>query len=187
MSIYQINDLFSETELDTLNKIIENSKETKTKDDEILGRTLLIELDIPNDIKEKIAKKCSDLLSVDLTFTSAIYAEYSNLYGNPNLPPHFDGDSNNLVVDYQLKANTSWDLGIDLKCYPLQDNSALIFNANECIHWRPHKSFKDGEYVKMMFFRVYDEKNIPDNSHLNYSLNDDIFKEVRNFRDSLIS
>jgi hypothetical protein len=185
MSIFELNDIFLDTEIEDLKQIIDVAKKTNTEDSSSLGRMFILKLDIPEDIKEKITKICSNLLGIDLNFTHAAYAEYSNLYGHPNLPPHFDADENILVVDYQLEANTSWDLGINLKSYPLKDNSALIFNANEHMHWRPHKTFKDNEYVKMIFFRCYDPKNYVDNSHLNYLQESDIFKEARKFRDSI--
>jgi hypothetical protein len=183
MSISYIENLFSDTELANIKQIIDECK--TSKDDTLLGRNLILEINFPEKIKEKITKICSDILDTEVFFTHGAYAEYSNVYGSPNLPPHFDGDTNILVVDYQLDANTSWDLGIDLKPYPLKDNSALIFNANEHIHWRPHKKFKDGEYVKMLFFRVCDLKNPVDNSHLNYMQDHKIFEEARKLRDSL--
>jgi hypothetical protein len=185
MNIFKLNDIFSKEEIEKFNEIINSHKDIDINPDKALGRTLLLYFDLPQDTKEKITKICSDLLGIDLTFTHVGYAEYNNLYGNPNLPPHFDGDNNILVVDYQLESNTSWNLGVDLQSYDLQDNSALIFNANEHIHWRPHKIFKDGEYIKMLFFRFYDAKNKSDYSHKNYMPTDDIFKEVRELRDSI--
>jgi hypothetical protein len=183
MSISYIENLFSETELANINQMIDDSK--MNVDDERLGRTLILELNFPENIRQKITKICGDILGTEVFFTHGAYAEYSNVYGNPNLPPHFDGDNNILFVDYQLESNTSWDLGIDVKSYPLQDNSALIFDTNKHVHWRPRKNFKDGEYVKMLFFRVCDLKNPVDNSHLNYSQDHHIFEEARKFRDSL--
>lgn len=69
----------------------------------------------------------------------------------------------------------------------MENNSAVIFQPNVNIHWRPHKKFKENEYVKMVFFRVsiIDEESIVDNSHLRYSLDDKVYKEVNDFRDSL--
>jgi hypothetical protein len=183
MSISYIENLFSDIELININNIINNSK--ANKDDTQLGRKLISELNFSENIRQKIAKICGDILGTEVSLANSTYAEYNNIYGNPNLPPHFDGDNNILVVDYQLESNTSWDLGVDVKSYPLQDNSALIFNTNKHIHWRPHKNFKDGEYIKMLFFRVHDPKNPVDNSHLNYSQNHKIFEEAIKFRDSL--
>jgi len=185
MNIFQIDNLFSDIELKIINDSINSLKKTDNENDSSLGRTFVLKLDVPDSIKEKINKVCSDFLGIDLVFTHVAYAEYNNLHGNPNLPPHYDNDGNVLVVDYQLKANTSWNLGVNLKSYPLQDNSALIFNANQHVHWRPHKIFKDDEYVKMLFFRVHDPKNninhfYPDNNENNESI-----KEARRFRDSL--
>jgi hypothetical protein len=85
----------------------------------------------------------------------------------------------------QLEANTSWDLGLNTTTYTLEDNSALVFNANTEIHWRVKKDFKPGEYVRMMFVRFYNEENPSDYSHLNLTQTHDIFKDARELRDSL--
>lgn len=185
MNIFHIDDLFSDEEVKSLNQSIDYCKQNNTKEDLVLGRSLVIDLKIMDNIKEKITKICSELKGIDLSFTHAAYAEYSNIHGNPNLPPHFDGDISAIAIHYQLESNTSWDLGVDLQSYKMKDNSGLIFDANEYIHWRPHKNFKDDEYVKMIFFRFYDPKNIPDNSHLRYLNDNEIFDEVKKVRDSL--
>lgn len=198
MNITKINNFFSDSELKDINRLISetvdfnatyNDYETDPSGIENtihkgLSR-LQATIDIPNEINSRLTKMCSDLLGFQVQSNGILYVRYSNLYGNPNLPPHFDGDTNNLVVDYQLDSNTSWDLGVDLKTYPLENNSALLFNANEHIHWRPHKSFNDGEYIDMIFFRFFNLNNRSNYEHLRYSIHDDIFKKVREFRDSL--
>lgn len=187
MTIHKVNDLFLKEDLDDINSSIESymQKENNIKLDSILGRILFFQFKVSENIENKITKFCSDLLGVELKCAHAVYTEYNNLYGKPNLPPHFDGDTNILVVDYQLKSNTSWDLGIDEQSYPLQDNSALIFNANEHVHWRPHKTFQNGEYIKMLFFRFYNPKVESNYSHLILSQDHEFFKKAIDFRNSL--
>jgi hypothetical protein len=198
MNITKINNFFSDIELKNINSSINetidfnatyNDYETSqhSLDPNIhkgLSR-LQATINIPNEISDRLTKMSSDLLGFQVQLSSISYVRYSNLYGDPGLPPHFDGDTNDLVIDYQLDSNTSWDLGVDLKTYPLENNSALLFNANEHIHWRPHKSFNEGEYIDMIFFRFYNLNNKSNYKHLKYSQNDDIFKEARDFRNSL--
>jgi hypothetical protein len=155
--------------------------------DKVLGRTqVYFNLkDIPNQIIEKMTQTVNSLSDQPLVIDHITYVEYSSEYGESNLPPHFDGDRNNLVVDYQLKSNISWDLGINTELYPLEDNSALIFNANTNIHWRPYKRFQDGEYIRMIFFRFYDPVNRPDYSYLPKYLDHEVFRDANMVRDSL--
>lgn len=180
--INYIENLFSAAELEEINTSIYNSK--KIKGDPVLGR-LKIMVDVSSNFRENIEYKASHLIKRDMLLSKIMYVEYSNRSGQPNLPPHFDGDTNSLVFDYQLESNTSWDLGVDTKTYSLIDNSALIFNPNEHIHWRPHRGFKDGEYIKMLFFRFYNKHNEVDYTHKNYRPNHPIFKDVRDYRESL--
>jgi hypothetical protein len=87
----------------------------------------------------------------------------------------------------QLESNTSWDLGLNLKTYSIEDNQALVFNANTEAHWRVHKDFQEGEYVRMMFVRFQNAEKPSDYSHLTkYWPTDEIFKDIRELRDSLI-
>ena len=134
---------------------------------------------------KKYAKIVNEMSNKEIHMTSFSFAEYGSKYGEPNLPPHFDGDSNDIVVDFQLSSNISWDLGINTELYSLEDNSALIFNANTNVHWRPHRKFEDGEYIKMLFFRFGSHENPSDYSEQRYSMDHNIFKEAREFRDSI--
>lgn len=127
----------------------------------------------------------NSFVDFDLSLNGATYVEYSSRYGTPNLPPHFDGDGTDLIINYQLKSNTSWDIGLNTDVYKMQDNSALIFNPNESIHWRTKKIFSPGESVKMIFFRFSNSKGTKDNSHLRYTLDHKVFKDANIFRDSL--
>lgn len=202
MTVSKLNNIFSDDELRVIYKIINETVVPRNEDGsyidyrksgngtglcEELGRIQLTGLRFPEELNNKILKIINDLSDVTLHMHHIIYAEYSNKYGVPQLPAHFDHDTNDMVFDYQLEANTSWDLGVDLKNYELEDNSALIFNANKHIHWRPEKTFKDGEYVRMLFIRFFNPVSPSDYSNLDYVINHDIFKEVNAFRDTLKS
>lgn len=200
MSAIKIKDVFSEDELNTFNKIITDIK-MKTLDSEeylsvndsacdidtTLGRLSIGDISkyFPNNIKDRLNEIASNFLGSTTAFNSAGYALYSNKYGSPNLPPHFDGDTNDVIINFQLSSNTSWDLGLGLETYPLEDNSAVVFNGNTNIHWRPHKTFKYGEYVGMIFFRFYNEEKRTNYSYLPMNQTDNVFKEVVQFRNSL--
>jgi hypothetical protein len=198
MSIKKVNNLFSEEELLYFYKIIDNIKNTVNKDaacvyddksgfsiSKDLGRLQFTMKRIEEGIVKKLIEIANSFSHSSLDYSSGVYVKYSSEYGFPNLPPHFDGDANDLIINYQISSNTSWDIGIDLETHVMEDNSALVFNPNKNIHWRPHKVFAEGEYVRMIFFRFQDVANVLDNSHLKYSSNHEIFKNVNEFRDSL--
>ena len=178
MSITRINNIFSKKEIDHIKKII---SESPTIIDNELGRIQVRDLEsllLPETI-EKLKE-----IGKPLEMGSAMSVEYSLLYGNPELNPHFDGDTNDLIVSIQLESNTVWDIGLNLETYKLEDNCALIFNANKEIHWRVLKHFKEGEYVRMMFVRFLNPENLSDYSHLAIP-NNPMLDETYRFRDSL--
>ena len=183
--INYVENLFSAEELEVLYNCI--NKPEAVEEDPDLGRSKIHLSTTPEylNIIKRLEDIASFLLKKDMMHSHTGCVEYSNKSGQPNLPPHFDGDRNNLVFDYQLESNTTWDLGLGTKLYPLKDNSAIIFNANEYVHWRPHKNFKDGEYIKMLFFRFYNKHNTPDYTHLAYKQDHPIFKDARELRESL--
>jgi hypothetical protein len=138
----------------------------------------------PN-IVNQVTKIAKELSNKELQMSHAVAVEYSLLYGTPNLPVHYDYDTNDLIINFQLSSNTKWDIGVDTEIYELEDNSAVVFNGNEHTHWRPYKTFKDNEFIKLIFFRFVDPNNPSDYSHLDYVINHEIFAEINAFRDSL--
>jgi hypothetical protein len=184
MSITLIENIFSDEDMDHILKTVSN---VDFQIDNNLSRVRAIPA-IKSMLPLKIIEKFNDIANQlgypPLNMSSITYVEYSNLYGKPNLPPHFDGDDNELIINMQIDANTVWPLGLNLDVYELKNNSALIFNPNKEIHWRTHKEFKDGEYVNMMFIRFVNYETKSDYSHLKLSQNDPIFDDVRAFRDS---
>lgn len=153
--------------------------------DYVLGRLQLhIDYLIKN-IYLKLNDSVNAIFNKEYIYDHSLVAEYSNAYGKPNLPPHYDGDSNHLIVNYQLSSNSSWDIAVGMNLFEMEDNSAILFNGNENIHWRPHKVFKDGEYVTMIFFRFKDPLNNCDYSHLRYMQDHMVFSEINKYRNSL--
>jgi hypothetical protein len=182
----KINNVFSKEDIDILHKFFENSKDNSLQ--EIYGRMRYFG---PHDgglsweIQTKLTKKVNDLLGTSFVGELSLCVDYSNKYGIPDLPPHFDGDTTEIIVDYQLDSNTTWELGINKEVVSLENNSALVFNPNTNAHWRPRKSFNEGEYVRMVFFRFRNLEKITDYSHLRLSQDDPIYAEARAARDSL--
>ncbi len=190
-NLTHIRNLFTPEEVSQIRSALANpSNSTYTY--EQLGRLHIEGLELPTPIIDKIRAfihlntsnpKLEPLLP-------PLYVKYSAEYGTPHLPPHYDRDTNSLIVDYQLGSSAEnknvsvWPLGSDLTVTSIKDNEALIFNPNETIHWRPIKDFQPGEYVEMIFFRFYDKENLPDYSHLPDHPDDEVFREVRSLRES---
>ena len=200
MNVYKINDLFSSAELNILYAFI-NSIVIPIKDDgtyiydtdngwedctisKYLGR-IQTSSEVPKEVCDKLSSIAKSISLKELKSSGMTYVEYNKKYGTPNLPPHLDGDGKDLIINYQISSNTSWDIGVDLGTHIMEDNSALVFNGNKNVHWRPHKVFAEGDYVRMIFFRFQDVDNIVDNSHLRYSSDHEIYDEVNKLRDSL--
>lgn len=187
-NVYKISDFLSEEDLATIEFIMSDeeswSLRTEKKEDPDLGR-IMYALYLPNDLKARIKQKVEQVIGRALPGDNGMFVDYSSKYGQPNLPPHFDGDYNAVIVDYQYKSNTTWGLGVGTEVFELRDNEALIFNPNEYPHWRPHKTFQDGEFVTMAFFR-FPEDGV-DYSSKRYSQDHEIFDEARKVRDSLKS
>jgi len=180
MSITKINNLFSQEELDYIDSLVLDNPTNDINLGRLQGGLPGLSLDISNRLTD-IARSISGL---PLHMSHTMVVEYSNLYGKPNLPPHFDGDTNDLIINIQLKSNTVWDMGLNTEVYSLNDNSALVFNANKEVHWRTHKDFKDGEYVRMMFVRFHNPENKSDYSYQRLSQDHPIFKDAVTLRDS---
>jgi len=202
MSINKISNIFTPEQIEYLHKIIDSTEIPLDENGEYisyisegigickeLGRLQLggIGHKLTDDIVYRLREIVTEITDIKLNMSHAVCVVYSRKYGKPNLPPHRDGDTNDLIINFQLEANTSWDLGLNFKTYSLEDNSALIFNGNTEIHWRVHKDFQDGEFVKMIFIRFHKLEGISDYSHLNISQSDHIFHPYREFRDSLKS
>lgn len=200
MNVKKLSNIFTPEEIEILNSKldysliprVDNSNYASYKNNsqgigvhEELGRLQFGGLeDLPESIIDKINNIAKDSSDIKLSLSHAMAVEYGCAYGLPNLPVHYDHDNNDLIINFQLSSNTRWDIGIDLEVYELEDNSAVVFNANEYTHWRPHKTFKDGEFIKMIFFRFMFSENPSNYADLNYNIGDEVFAKINKFRDS---
>ncbi len=177
----KVADFLLPSEIAIINDVI--SKSRVLLEDDNFGR-IIYDVTFPSEVTDRIQADVEKLLGKKLRPISASYVEYRSEYGQPNLPPHFDGDNNDLIIDYQLKSNTSWGLGVDGDLYEMNDNDAIMFNPNEYPHWRPYKTFQEGEYVGMIFFRFVDFswKEV-DYSHKRLSQEDSAFDVARAARE----
>lgn len=162
---FKINNVFSDQELNLLAISIQNAP--KYHDLEY-GRELGKTLSNIGIVQNKVSSIANAMFETELVLSSIMSCTYSNKFGTPNLPPHFDNAEHGHIINFQLDSNTSWEIGLNLDLYPMEDNSALLFNANVLAHWRPHKKFNDNEYVTMIFFRFMEtNKNSSSMVHAN--------------------
>jgi hypothetical protein len=126
-----------------------NSTEDKYIIKNLNGRMMLAHLPIPPDIFKKI----KDFVGLEYVELGCVYAEYDpKHHGNPSLNMHYDRFKDNLCFDYQLDSNTVWPIKIEDKEFILNNNEGITFMTKSQYHGRPEKIFKNGEYVKMLFF-----------------------------------
>lgn len=189
-NVYRVKNFLLPEELEMIHYLLTDEEEwtsrTEKKKDPVLGR-IMYAVYLPDSILDAIRIRVEHLVGKALPPMSCMFVDYDNQYGQPNLPPHYDGDTNALIIDYQYKSNTTWGLGVDKEVFEMEDNEAIIFNPNEYPHWRPHKTFKDGEFVTMIFFRFPDSTGEVDYSHMRFSQDDPIFDNIRKIRDADIS
>ena len=136
---------------------------------------------------KKIEDFASDFVGEEVKMTHNSYLSYnrnhapdtlqsrggeSNLDTSPKLPPHFDSDNyfTKLTIDYQLDANISWPIVIDvsgeLYSFDLEYGDLLLFWGAGTIHWRDPILLKEGDNCEVWtaHFAVqkdFDELNIP--------------------------
>jgi hypothetical protein len=180
-NVYEVPNFLLPEELEMIERNIKDKE--IDKEDVALGRILYRVPDL-YEMNNAIQKRVARLVGKELNSIGGVFAEYNSKYGQPNLPPHFDGDNNSLIIDYQYKSNTSWGLGVDTTIFEMEDNKAIIFNPNEYPHWRPRKVFADGEFIIMIFFRFPDRSGKTDYSHMRMNQEDEIFADVRKIRDA---
>lgn len=181
--------LFTPEELAAINHALDTLPDRDVYAYRELGRVHLENGMLPPEIELKLNKLIKELFpDLELeVMNPPLCVEYSNKYGVPKLRPHYDGDFTDYIIDFQLSSspNTSWPLGIDMNLYTLEDNSAVLFHPNRNVHWRPRKTFKDDEYIRVMFFRFIQHPH-SDFFHLSQlDPSSPIFDEVNAFRDSL--
>ena len=121
------------------------------------GRQDIPQIKLPTSITSKIQELINQKFDDGKYFVNhneILVSTYSNKYGTPTLQKHKDGGNSSYLVDYQLDSNTSWDITVDGKDYPVRNNEAVVFNAVEFEHARPVKKFLDNEFITMIYFRL---------------------------------
>jgi hypothetical protein len=108
---------------------------------------------------DKIVKICEEVSGVSgLVLEAYQFSRYEKFtkpdgsISSPRLIPHYDSfPEPRFTFDYQISSNTSWPLVVEGTEMILADNQALTFSGTHQIHWRPEKTFKDGEFIDMIF------------------------------------
>jgi hypothetical protein len=180
---YRFDNVFSDNELKTIDSIISNLSESHHRVQTEHGRLCIEEFRLPGPIIKRVTDLVHSVASDSLqTNPSPLFVEYNAKYGTPNLTPHMDGDTNDLIFDFQFKSNTTWGLGFNKDVHELADNSALAFNPNSNIHWRPIKTFNDDEFVQMIFFRFVNLDGSLQPTRVQYSRDNPIYDEIKALR-----
>ena len=98
----KLNDIFTDEELDLLEQALSNAEDRRVHDGMApLGRLEVNRFGTPTVIKDKILEAVEEFAGTKMILRSASCVVYSNEYGQPNLPPPFDGDKVDLIVDFQ--------------------------------------------------------------------------------------
>jgi len=154
MNPVKVENVLSEEEINYIEDIIESNSDLISLQPET-GRNFL-QLDLPENIVDKITSIAREKTGKNLLSTGRAYSTYSNQYGEPALHPHVDRNDTKFIFDYQLKSNTNWSIIVEDSEYNLEDNSGIVFEAKNLVHYRPRKKFLDGEYLSMIFFHFID-------------------------------
>ena len=150
----KFHNVFSDSQIKKINKMIEsNHHKMSFNDDPNRGRD---DMPIGKDVDEELKNVITNIMKHlgEYYIWHVTYSEYNNNYLNPNLPKHKDPnyEEGSITFDYQLDANTNWPICIEDECFDLNNNEAIIFDPKNQWHYRPEKTFNDGEYVRIVFF-----------------------------------
>lgn len=177
-----VKDILSEKELRNAKDCLPMSEIEVHKE---YGRIMYHGTEWSQAMLHSVCTKMSEIVGEKLTLTGASAVTYNAEHGRPDLPPHFDGDMTDYILDFQLESNTQWRIGLDEAVYPLEDGEGLLFQPNVNAHWREHKHFFPGEFVTMVFFRFHKPERT-DYSHMRLSRMDPVFDKPKAFRDGLL-
>lgn len=158
-----IHNVFSENEIKDINSAV-FLKKHDTEIQTFLGRTRLdYSFEDIDNLPDSILNKANDLIKEffdkdkrKYSFRYFTVVEYNNEFGMPQLGPHKDTCAFTGTILCQLESNISWDIYVEGTPYTLVDNSALLINARDQDHWRMHKEFNEGDYLKMVFLHYLD-------------------------------
>jgi hypothetical protein len=116
----------------------------------------MVEFDAPLDIEQTMDKHVKHLYPEEIKLCHYSYIDYDLRHGEgryaPSLPPHIDNTETIVTFNYMLDGNIDWDIYIDGNPYSLKTGDALMFSAINQVHFRPKRSWKPGEFVKILTF-----------------------------------
>jgi len=182
-SIRYVSNLFTDSELEEIQKSLDRVPEDASEEHGYLGRLNIGIIDLPPELEKKLTNYVNTFaFKKNLRMNNPMAVRYDPAYGRPNLPVHVDSDFNDFIFLYQFSSNTDWKVGANLHIFDLEDNSALIMNPNTNVHWRPIKIFNPGEYVTMIFFRFFSEHDKSDYSHIPNHPGHEMFKDYVAYR-----
>jgi hypothetical protein len=159
-----LKDLFDTNELQALKNFLNKFEDDRFIDEPQLARTRLNTdaQQFPRELFTKLNKIATEIFGSRLILNNIYSATYSKSFGNPTLTPHLDPSDAVFCIDYQLDANTEWDLAVEGQLYRLKNNNALTIATNVQAHWRKIKTFNEGDFVTMVFFHFHDyTKKVP--------------------------
>lgn len=138
-----------------------------------LGRLDINEVPVPQYIIDKVTRIARENCQIDTEIErliSVTYAEYSLKYGQPKLDVHKDNEpirsgeqspgGAGVVLTYQLESNINWQVGNNKDLYIIPDNGILMLYPRRDYHWRTIRNWKEGDFVKVLFFEML-TPNIP--------------------------
>lgn len=156
-----IENIFSDDQITYLKELISsNLHKIKLNNDPERGRDdldLFEQTSKENTIRQDIMDAVLSHFDEGYKIIHVTFSDYNNNHINPNLPPHKDPNypDSGLTFDYQLESNVDWPFCIGDDCFTMKDNEAIIFNPKVNRHYRVDQTFKDGEYVRIIFFYLY--------------------------------
>jgi hypothetical protein len=116
---------------------------------------------LPDDIHDRLRKLSSKYFSKTSKQSYIRSAKYSGfLNPAPNLPAHLDDNACSYTIDLQLSSNVDWPLHVNGEVFTLEDNSAVIYDGENELHWREtFPSRNPMSFVHMIFFHFVEPEH----------------------------
>lgn len=160
-SVIKAIDIFSNKQIDSIYKIIENTPEEKTRLQTWAGHKAW-DVSLGKEIEDRITYVAQQYLG-DGVFLNGDYsfARYSPSYGYEcKLFPHYDTrESQRITFDIQLRAKESWGIVVEGETFYLNNNEALIFSGTQQMHWREKRKISSD--FDMIFCHLEYSTKIP--------------------------
>jgi hypothetical protein len=155
-----LENVLNKEDIDSLYYLLDNSTESQRHISKGWGQKSWT-LDISKGIIDKIEKIIKEIYGDDWYLEVPRVARYDNsLDCIPYLDPHIDNFlDHRLTLDIQLRSNIDWPIMIDGVSFDIKDNCGLIFSGTKNVHWRPERTFEDGDFVDLLFCHFRSKNN----------------------------